>query len=399
MVFAIKVIVSVLLTSIYTNYYTNRETADIFKYFDDSKIMFDALQTNPIDYFKMLLGVDNDYCNKTYYSSMLHWTRPYGSDLFSDTHIIIRFNAFVRLFSMGYFQVHNVFINFISLIGLTLIFKAFKPFLQQKEKVLFYIVFLIPSVLFWGSGLLKESIVFFALGLFLYGLMNMVKHFKVYYLLVLMVAIVLILYTKFYLLVALSVSVLGFAVFYLGKMNKPAIAYLVSAILLFGLVGVLPFVDSRLDIVFQIANKQQTFSRFVAEMPANSSFIIPQLSDGYSIIKNIPNALVNTFVRPYYWECNSLFVVLSAIENTIVLFCVFIAICYRARLSKPHQNIVCFNLIFVFCLFALIGLTTPVFGAIMRYKVPGVLLLMITLLMLTDIQKIKNQFPFLNKIL
>ena len=152
-IYGVKVIASIFLTLLYTKYYTDRNTADIFKYFDDSLLMFEAIKTNPLDYLKMLLGVDTNYIyfTENYYQHMNHWTRPYSSNLISDSHIIIRFNAFVRLFSFGYFQVHNVFINFLSLFGLTLIFKAFKTFLNNKEKVLFYIIFFLPSILFWGS--------------------------------------------------------------------------------------------------------------------------------------------------------------------------------------------------------------------------------------------------------
>ena len=399
MLFAIKVMVSVLLTSLYTNYYTNRETADIFKYFDDSKIMFDALKSNPVDYFKMLLGLDSTYCHEQYYTHMLHWTRPYGSDLVSDTHIIIRFNALVRLFSLGYFHVHNVFINFVSLLGLTFIYKAFKPFLPEKEKGLFYIVSLIPSLLFWGSGLLKESIILLALGFLFYALFRLLEQLKIGYFFMLIMAFVLLLFTKFYLLVTLAIPVLGLVLFRLVRFKKPIYSYIVSALVLLAVVNVLPYLDTRLDIVFQVANKQQTFSRFIAEMPAGSSFFIPELSDGLSIIKNIANALLNTFIRPYYWESNSLFVMISAIENTLVLLCVFFAIWYRTKQDSSAQNILYFNLSFVLCLFVLIGLTTPVFGAIMRYKIPGVLLLLIALLILIDIQKIKTNYPFLNRIL
>lgn len=390
-----------MLTSLYTNYYQNRETADIFKYFDDSKVMFDALKTDPVDYFKMVLGFDfgNNYLNENYYSYMQHWVRPYSNNLFSDTHIIIRFNALVRLFSWGYFHVHNVFINFLSLIGLTYIYKAFKPFLAQKEKPLFYVLFLIPSVLFWGSGLLKESIIFFALGLFFYGLFNCAQRFKLTYFLALLIGVVLILYTKFYLLVALAISIFGFIVYHFTSIKKPVYAYLFSVSFLIGLLAILPLFNDQLDIVFQVANKQQTFSRFITEMPANSSFFIPELSNAYSILINIPNALLNIFVRPYYWECNSLFILLSAIENTMVLGFIFIAIYFRKKMDKSIQNLIYFNLTFVFCLFVLIGLTTPVFGAVMRYKIPGLLMLLIALLMMIDIQKIKSKYPILRKIL
>ena len=48
---------------IYSYHYPYRQDADTFKYFDDSKYMYDAFWKNPGDYFKMLLGFDNDQKN------------------------------------------------------------------------------------------------------------------------------------------------------------------------------------------------------------------------------------------------------------------------------------------------------------------------------------------------
>jgi len=400
-IFGTKIIVSIILTLIYTNHYTNRDTADIFKYFDDSLAMFDALKASPIDYFKMLFGVDSDhtYFTVNYYQYMNHWNRPYSTDLISDSHIIIRFNAFVRLFSFGYFQVHNVFINFVSLIGLTALFKAFKPFLLTKEKSLFYVIFLLPSVLFWGSGLLKESIIFFALGLILHNLFKIKSQLKIINLLLIIIGVLLIIYTKFYLLIALFIPILGYLVNHYLKMKKPSYGYLMSSVIFFILLNIAPLINTRLDIVFQIANKQQAFSRFIAKVPTNSGFLIPELTDGFSILLNIPNALLNTVVRPFIWECNSLFVWLSSIENMFIIGCVVITIYFKGKMNSTQKNIIHFNLIFVLSLFLLIGLTTPVFGAIIRYKIPGLILLLISLLVLVDLEKIKSKHPFLNKIL
>ena len=399
-VFGIKVIVSILLTLIYTTYYTDRETADIFKYFDDSKIMFDALLTNPIDYFKMLFGIDfdNTYLTSVYYDQMNHWTRPYADGLFSDTHIIIRFNAFIRLFSFGHFQVHNIFINFISLIGLTTIYKSFKSFLIQKERVLFYIIFLIPSVLFWGSGLLKESIIFFGLGLLLFNLYKITQKHSIKAYLYIFIGLLLITYTKFYLLIALSIPVLGYFI-NLKLKKRISYGYIISFLSFLAIIKIAPYINEKFNLVYQIASKQQTFSRFISEVKTSSGFIIPELSDGWSILIYIPNALLNTIIRPYLWECNSIFVWLSAIENLAILFCIFVVLFYRKKLTALQKNVLLFNLTFVFCLFSLIGLTTPVFGAIMRYKIPGLLLLLISLLLLVDLEKIKAKNTFLKKLL
>lgn len=397
--FGLKVIVSIFLTFLYSKYYTNRDTADIFKYFDDSKIMFDAIKTNPFDYLKMLFGIDNTSLNNNYYQHMGNWERPRTKDLFNDTHIIIRFNAFVHLLSFGNIHVHNVFINFISLLGLTTIFKAFKPFLQKKEKVFFYLLALIPSILFWGSGLLKESIIFFALGIFFLNIFKLTKQFKVIDLAYTLIAVLIIIYTKFYLLVALSIPVLGYLLNHYFSLKKTFIGYIISFILFILTIIITPFIFEELDFIKRIAIKQQDFSRFVLIEGATSGFIIPELSEGVSLLINIPNALLNTLVRPFIWECNALFVWLCAFENIAVLALIIIAIVFRKKMNNAQKNIFYFNLIFVFCLFTLIGLTTPVFGAIMRYKIPGLILLLSSLLLLLDIQKIKHKYPFLKKIL
>ena len=100
-VFILKIFFGFCLYLIYTYYYTDRSTADIYKYFDDSKVLFDALFIHPKDYFQMLFGIDNDapYFD-VYYNQMNHWYREYDSNLYNDSHTIIRFNAAVRLLSL-----------------------------------------------------------------------------------------------------------------------------------------------------------------------------------------------------------------------------------------------------------------------------------------------------------
>ena len=59
---------------------------------------------------------------------------------------------------------------FITFLGLTAIYKTFYSYLKEAKNFLFVAVFLVPSVLFWGSGIFKEGVVIMALGILFYAL-------------------------------------------------------------------------------------------------------------------------------------------------------------------------------------------------------------------------------------
>lgn len=398
-IFALKVCFSVMLTLIYTYYYTDRNTSDIYKYFDGSKIMFDALKTNPIDFFKMLFGLDNDsaYFDKTYYTKMRFWYRSFDSTMFSDSHVIIRFNALLRCFSFGNIYTHNLVINFISLLGLTALFRFFKPFFEDKTKVLFYGIFLIPSVLFWGSGLLKESFILFGLGFLLLSIQQLFFQFKWYQLPLMVLSIIFLLYTKFYVLIALLIPLLSYVIYQRVALKKVLLSYLFSIgiLVVFALIGWLVKDFNPFDL---IVSKHQEFYRFNKIYPSNSSFEMPYLIDWWSVIRHTPNAWLNTFIRPYLWESKSPFVLISALENLLFIGLLILAFLYPNKRSV-NWFYVLFSLSFVLVLFSIIGLTVPIFGALVRYKVPGLPFLAVALLLLIDFDTLKAKFTFLKKIL
>ncbi len=238
-VFVLKVISGFLLYLIYTFYYTDRSTADIWKYFDDGMVMFSALESQPSHYFRMLFGVMNDTPEfQPYYDEMNHWYRPYGSSIANDTHTIIRFNAFVRLFSLGFYNVHSVVINFIGLVGLTGIFHFLRQMAPSKEKWFFAGVFLMPGMMFWASGVLKEPLLLFGLGLFLYGFMGLVRNgFSVVGLLLVAVSLFFLITVKSYALVAMGLGLAGWFLSVKNRAIKPI--WFFSAVFVIGFVALM----------------------------------------------------------------------------------------------------------------------------------------------------------------
>jgi hypothetical protein len=364
--------------------------------------MFEALKSEPLDYFKMLFGVDNDsqYFNTHYYNKMYFWYRDAiaNSNLFSDSHAIIRFNALIRIFSFGYIHVHNVFINFLSLIGLTFLFKAFKPYFSSHKKAIFYVIFLIPSILFWGSGLLKESILFFALGLFIFSYFSITKKFSSIHLFLLVCTIIIITYTKLYILAALFPACLGWVISKKILNEKPILSYSISLGVTSIICVLLNFFSTAYNPFLLIIKKQKDFNYVIDKMKPASSIYITDYQSTTDVILNIPSALFNTLTRPFIGNISSPLTLISALENLFFLLFIILCLIFIKKLIK-HKNAILFCFTFSVTLLIIIGLTTPIIGAIVRYKIPALLLISIGLLLILDIEKLKSKFTFLNKIL
>jgi hypothetical protein len=80
---------------------------------------------------------------------------------------------------------------------------------------------------------------------------------------------------------------------------------------------------------------------------------------------------------------------MACIENLLFIL-LFITLIFRFK--KPeisNQTIIIFSMLFVFTLYTLVGLTTPVLGAAVRYKVPALPFLLISIFLLYDVSKLK----------
>lgn len=408
LLFLLKLIFGFALWAIYTFYYTDRSTADIYKYFDDSKVIYNALKTNPLDYFKLLFGIGNNTpAFDHYYSEMNYWARKFDSSIYNDSHTIIRFNALVRIFSFGYYNVHTVVFCFFSLIGLTAIYKTFVTHLQDKKRELLFAVFLLPSVLFWGSGVLKEGLIFFALGSLIYYSNKLFNQKAA--VICLTTALILGL-SKFYVWLAVFPSII-LLVWRNKTSSKNIFIKFIVVIILVGTIGL--NIDSFTNIqnpLVTLSQKQYEFNLLATgqltdanhnPIPvANSVIEINKLEPTfYSFLTNSPQALINTFLRPYIWELKSPLMLLSGLETFLIIVILFFSLFFIKSLKQIKWEYVLFCISFVFIQFLIIGETTPILGAIARYKTIALPFLMIALLFIIDKEKLLKRIPFLKKIL
>lgn len=406
-VFILKILFGLLLWLIYTYYYPNRTTADIYKYFDDSAVLFDALKMKPIHYIKMLLGIGNDTPEfDPYYSQMHYWSRSNSLGTYNDGHTVIRFNAFVRLFSMGFYTIHTVFMCFVSLIGFTAVYKAFVLYLTDKQRELFLAVFLLPSVLFWGSGVLKEGLLFCTLGLLIYFFQRRLS-WKT--LVICLATAVLMAVSKFYVWLAVFPGFLFLLLIQLtGKNNlflKFSLIITIVVLLASNIDRFTPFQNplvtlTQKQLEFKSLAEGNNQDANYQQIPAAGSRIaIPDLQPTLgSFLKNAPAALYTVFFRPFPWEIHSFMMAMAAAENLLILGIILICLLYCQPFKQIRWEYVLFCLSFVINQFLIIGETTPVLGAIARYKVPALPFLLIAFLLLLDKKKLLEKWPVLGKI-
>lgn len=398
LVFILKVIAGSSLGLIYTYYYTDRSTADTFKFFDDGKILFDTFSTNPKHFFEMMTGINSGSPELTpYYDSMKSW---FNIDvLFNDNRTLIRLNAIFHFFSLGFYYVHVVFINFISFCGLVALFKLFQSFQMNKSKELFAGVMLLPSVLFWGSGLLKDGLLLFALGMLLYSFSKMIhsKH-STANVVAFIFCLLLLTITKLYVLV---IIIPGIAAWYWSKndsIKKLLLKFALCYIAYFFLVFNIGFVSNKYDVTDMIYYKQKNFYTIAATTKAKSVIEIPRISPSvWSIIRHSPEAFTRVLFKPSVSESSSALILMAALENSLLLLIMLMCILSFRKTAIIVHPVFYFSILFVVLMFVLIGLITPILGAMVRYKVPALPFLMFIFISMYDKEKLKNRFSFMKK--
>lgn len=282
-VFLLKFSAGLFLTYIYSHHYTVRNEADIFKYFDDSAPLYDALYKNPKDYLQLLTGVglEDDYFFDQYFIKMNNWDRAYDANVYNDSHTIIRANAIIRIFSFGVFHVHTLFFCFLSFIGLTALYRSVKNQLTKTSRLWVVTCYFLPSILLWSSGVLKESVLIFALGLLFFTTEKLLhSDFSKKNILLILFSFILLIYIKFYVLFSFIPA------FFCYALAKKYIRYTVAIYAVSMLVFVFAafntkYLPGNKDFIGILIGKQADFIRLSEWQNAQSGFSLTPMENSF----------------------------------------------------------------------------------------------------------------------
>ena len=146
----------------------------------DVRLIYGSLFTSPLTYLQFITGIEIDHASLNYYyQHFLSINYIDFNKTFNDPLLFLRFNAFLCLFTFGYYYVQVIFMCFLSLIGLTALYKSAIQIAKCNEWFLFFACFGIPSVMAWGSSILKEPLILFLLGSIIWNFYQWITDKKV----------------------------------------------------------------------------------------------------------------------------------------------------------------------------------------------------------------------------
>ena len=393
--FIIKLFAGITVGLIYTYYYTDRLTADTFKFFDDSKILHSAIYENPLNYLKMLTGIGASSPGlQHYYDSMTNWYDTFSP--FNDNRTMIRLNAFLRLFSFGYYYVHVTVVCFLSFVGIIAIVKTFSREYPGLNKEIFLIFLLLPSVLFWGSGLLKDALVFFTFGLVLLFFDRMIREtkFKSAQLFIFIVALCLLMITKFQVFLISVPLLIAWGISSKFKFNA-LYTFAGFSLLFFSVVLLTSHMLPDWDVIKLLVEKQSAFFELVDTTDAGSAISIPVLEPNLTnFIIKAPIGFFNCLTRPFITDSGAFLNTISAIENVFILLLgAFCVLKFRIRNVK-NKILPVFCLFYTLYSFTLIGMITPILGAMVRYKAQALPFMVVLFIIIAQpaVQKVIEKF-------
>lgn len=358
-----RLLAGVCFGLLYTYYYTEGDT---FSFFRDATRLSEAARENPLEYMRFLWGggeghplwqiVDN------------HQTRS----LF-----MVKWVSVVSLFSGDNYWIATLYFAFFSFAGAWHLVRVIANAWPRAEVAAAVAFLLFPSVTFWSSGIVKESLALPALFSMTAVLLRWWTTSRIGWTdwLLLFVSVWIGWRLKYYYTgIFLSVAGASSAAKYMANILR--ISRVRSRLLLWAVTFVLFIATATLlHPNFSLQALPQVIAdnyRAYAELSDEGGMIVyTELSPSWwSIIKNAPEALASGFFRPFLWEADSMVMLAAALENTMLLILLLWAIVRWLKKPGMSEPVLTMALVvFVLLLGVLLPLSTPNFGTLSRYRI------------------------------
>lgn len=373
---------SLCLIWIYMYYYKN---GDVISFFISAVPVAKLLPHDPEKFFEMFF-LPNTWDNYRYlFDPEIGYPLGY---VYVDgrTYFLVKVVALLVLVSFNSIVITSVLVSVVTYGGIWNFYQMLVRYYPLIPGRLAIATLFFPSCVFWGSGILKDTFAFSAACWFVYSLD------RIFFLkkggwrswLNLVVSAWIMIAMKPYVFMTIFPAALLWILYQRVQRFRNALVRVlflpaVMATLAAGTVFVMDSLGGRLgkfslDSALETVVINQADMKRSAQYGSNYFDIGEVQATWSSVLGKFPQASFAGMYRPQLIECNNIVMVLAGMENTFLLL-LTLYILFRTRVVYFITLLVKNPLLQMCYVFAIgyafmIGVTTPNFGALVRFKIP-----------------------------
>ncbi len=394
----LKIFGAIALGLLYQYYYDGGDTYNFHT--KGSRIIWEAFTESPVLGWKLLTSSGEHIPGAVKYYSRI----PFYYD--PSSFFVIRVAAFLDLFTFSTYSATAVLFAFFSFIGCWMMFLTFNRILPEARGPLALAILFVPSVIFWGSGILKDTLTLGSLALLTYAahvvlIQRRTEISKI--ILLLLSAWIIFVVKKYILLCFLPALLLWIYAARLARIKSVILKIMVVPVIT-GLLAASGYYaviligkdDPRysLDKIAVTAQITAYDIGFYTGRDAGSTYSLGELDGTFSnLLEKFPQAVNVSLFRPYLWEVRNPLMLLSALESlTLLLLTVWVFFKCRFYLFQALGNpTVLFCLVFSITFAFAVGVSTFNFGTLARYKIPLIPFYLIGLIFMYYVKRERNK--------
>lgn len=369
----VRLIGAIALGLIYQFYY---QGGDTFNYYRQAGVIYEAFINDPVIGVKLLFA-DGEFDSETFaYSSRIRWYTS-GSEYY-----VIKVIAFFSIFTSNTYSSVALFFAVFSFIGNWAIFSELSKKYPRIINWLALATLFMPSTIFWGSGILKDTITLGALGLLFWAFFQLIEYRKLNLKLILLITFLLwvIYLIKIYILLCLiPATLLWWYAKNVRSIRNSVLRIAIAPVL------VVVFVTVGYFLLDQLTSESDRYNfdslakwsyitsydiRYWTGRDAGSGYDIG-IQDGTwkTLLPLAPKAINVSLFRPYLWEVKNPLMLLASLE-ALFFTCLTVFALFRSSFNKLRQPLMIFLLSFSLAFAFAVGVSTYNFGTLSRYKIP-----------------------------
>lgn len=380
--FIFKIIGTLSYSFIYLYIY---EGGDTINFFDMSEAFNESLKYNPSVFIQLFNIQPENYSINSETAEYIYKIQSWARNEVS-SYTIIRTAAIFNILTFNSFIGTTILFSTFAFIGQLLILKVLTFYSNYNSKIVIISCLILPSLLFWCSGINKDSLIIAYLGLTIFSIhkMNIRKGIINIYLPIFLISIYFLANIKLYVLISLTITALILNTpLIFSKIKHKINAILFTPIIfiiilgfIFSTINYLPKFGDRYDInkIERQIYGVQVYHKEISNYESGYELNIGKSPKLLDQLKATPEALFTTLFKPYIWQVRSPLILTYAIEN-LILISLFIFLLINGKLLKFFKimisnKIILYSIIFIITFSTIVGLLSFNFGALARYRTP-----------------------------